>query len=603
MERTDYRSLIIGGLNSSGRKVKMNGDKGQFRCPRHDDKTPSAWIGDYRWGCSSCGFDEPLDTLGDLLGIPKPKKGYTLEDYADQKGFAVADLRRWGLSTRVGKYGADEVVIPYRDADGNLLREKIRTAKKSFWGEGTGTYPYGLDVLRKADPTEPVIFCEGESDCHAAWSKGILAQGVPGAGGWKRDWAGNYTGRDIYVWKEPDTASEKLVASITASFPAAKVIDSKTAGVKDIADLFRTEGKNFKQRLRELMQSASAQTVATEPAAASSQPAAPRPPVARFIELAGDRMEELLAVKQKPVDAVPTPFPKWNTHCRDEGGGMGLARGWHVTVAGKTGQGKSVFALNCSRSGVERGEVVSFVSLEMSWVQLATRYMAIVSGERIYRLEQGSALDPAIHRRAAHALASIRERTGGQLLCNERHISNLDDIRAAIRYQHEYLGSRYVIVDYMQLAKVVGVRDILEAVTIISGSVREEGRELQIITLGLSQLNRETSKDRENPPTPQGLMGGSPLENDSDQVMLLDHTRFERSRVSNSAKQHFILGKNRHGATGEIEARWDYNTLRVEEIPSAPAEPEERSEIFSEDEEEAEAQAALSFPGGGTRAA
>lgn len=559
MERVDYRSLLIGALNASGRKVKFDGDKGQFRCPRHNDRNPSAWIGEFRWGCSSCGFEEQLETLGDLLGVPKPKRGYTIEDYADQKGFAVADLRRWGVETRVGKYDSDEVVIPYRNAKGELLREKIRTASKSFWGEGSGTYPYGLDVLAKADAKDPIVFCEGESDCHASWSKGVLAIGIPGAGGWKPEWAEHFKAREVFVWKEPDVASEKLITAITTSFPTAKVIDAKVSGVKDLADLLRAEGKNFKARLRELMTGA---VPAVKP-----EPAELRP-VKVFIELSGQKLEELLVLKQQPIDAVPTPLPKWNHRCRDFGGGIGLARGWHVTIGANTGNGKSVLSLNMANVGVRNGENVCFVSLEMSWEQLATRFMSIVSGVKISYLEPGASLNPTIHRQAAREVERVKEQSGGRLWCNERHISSLSDVDDAIRYQHEVRGCRLAIVDYMQLAKVLGSTDMLDTVTRISSAVRGTGHELKIVTIGLSQFNRETSKDYENPPTPQGLMGGSPLENDSDQVMLIDHSSYSRNGITNTARQTLILGKNRHGAAGPIECEWNYDTLRITQVES-----------------------------------
>lgn len=290
--------------------------------------------------------------------------------------------------------------------------------------------------------------------------------------------------------------------------------------------------------------------------------------VSDFVKLSGGKLDELLVLKQKPIDAVRTPLPTWNHMCRDFGGGIGLARGWHVTIGANTGNGKSVFALNMADEGTEHGENVGFVSLEMFWTQLTTRYMAIVSGEKIDSLEPGSRLDNVAHKRAAKSIDAREERTGGGLWCNERHISNLDHITAAIEFLNEYKGCRMIVVDYMQLASVIGVSDRLEAVTRISGEVRGIGADLRLVTIGLSQFNRETSKDRENPPTPQGLMGGSPLENDSDQVLLIDHTNYERSTMSNTAKQKFILGKNRHGPAGPIDCIWDYSTLRIrEQVP------------------------------------
>lgn len=302
-----------------------------------------------------------------------------------------------------------------------------------------------------------------------------------------------------------------------------------------------------------------------------------------FVKLSGGELDELLMLKQQPIDAVPTPLPAWNHKCRDFGGGIGLARGWHITIGANTGNGKSVFALNMAYEGVEQGENVGFVSLEMFWTQLGTRYMAIASGERIDLLEPGRLLDSQVHKRAQRAIDELEERTGGALWCNKRHISSLSDVVAAIEFLNEVRGCRTIIVDYMQLAKVIGVSSLLEGVTQISGEVRGVGSDLRLVTIGLSQLNRETSKDYENPPTPQGLMGGSPLENDSDQVLLINHTKYERNAMANTAKQEFILGKNRHGPAGPINCQWDYSNLRIREIApvyQSLSDPEDKGEAW-----------------------
>jgi replicative DNA helicase len=286
-----------------------------------------------------------------------------------------------------------------------------------------------------------------------------------------------------------------------------------------------------------------------------------------FIELSGQVLEDLLLLKQKPIEAIPTPLPEWNHRCRDFGGGIGLARGWHVTVAANTGFGKSAFALNMAAEATGLGYNAGVVSLEMTWEQLTTRYMSIVSGEKIGSLEPGTRLDANAHRRASKAINERKERTGGALHCNSRSIRELEDIEDAIRFLCEVHNCKLVIVDYLQLANVVGSNDLLDTVTRISAGVVYMAKELRLVTVGLSQFNRETSKDYDHAPTPQGLMGGSPLENDSDQVMLVNHAKYERAVMSNSATQEFILGKNRHGPCGPINCRWDYDTLRVFEVP------------------------------------
>ncbi len=340
--------------------------------------------------------------------------------------------------------------------------------------------------------------------------------------------------------------------------------------MKDLADLHRDAGKNFKPALRQLMQSA-------KPAGGTLEEGSSRPKLGtRFVQLSGSTLDRLREQKLRPIDAVPTPLPTWNAACRDEGGGTGLARSWHITAAAKTGNGKSLFAGNLAHYAVMNGEVVCFISLEMSQAQLTTRFLSIASGERISALEKGRLFDIDAFDRATAAVNAIQESTGGVVFCNERPISLLSDITDAIRHHHEYHGCRYVITDYLQLAEVSGVRDPLEGITAVSHEVRKIAADLNIVSIGLSQFNRETSKDREHSPTPQGLMGGSALENDSDQVLLFDHTKM--LKTPDGATTSLLLAKNRHGPQKDIPVEWDWSTLRLtERIPPVEAAAPTRS--------------------------
>jgi len=69
-------------------------------------------------------------------------------------------------------------------------------------------------------------------------------------------------------------------------------------------------------------------------------------------------------------------------------------------------------------------------------------------------------------------------------------------------------------------------------------------------------------------------MGGSAIENDSHQVLLFDHSRFERQ--GQTANTWLIIDKNRHGAVTDIPVQWDYTNLRL--LP--------RSQTIEEQEQE-----------------
>ena len=271
----------------------------------------------------------------------------------------------------------------------------------------------------------------------------------------------------------------------------------------------------------------------------------------------GRIMRHLEELKQ-PVDAIATPLPMWNRQCRDEGGGVGLAMGWHVIVAGSTGHGKSLMALNMAAAAIKAGECVAFMSLEMSTAQLGSRLYAILTDTDVRMLERGNAPPAEVERK----LCKIHETTGGRFLTNEQPVFEISRIQAQLRYWAEEKGARLFFVDYLQLATSRDAESLYREVSNISSQIREFAKRLNVVTVGLSQMNRQTSVDRSNSPMAQGLIGSSSLENDSDQVVLLDHSRYERGG-DRTAKTFALLSKNRHGGQVEIPIEWDYRTLQV----------------------------------------
>lgn len=295
------------------------------------------------------------------------------------------------------------------------------------------------------------------------------------------------------------------------------------------------------------------------------------PPAMLFDPVTGIHLERLLERKLEPVSAVTVPFPAWRAACGDEGGRVGLAHGWHVTVAGRSGVGKSVHGLNIGAEALRRRHRVAFVSLEMSWTQLSTRLMAMVSSKPVKTLEQGAHLNQDGHRGAAMLLDALHEH-GGAFFANRRQLSRIEDVEAAIRRMYEEEACDVFIVDYLQLA-AVDPNDPA-SITAVSHTVRGLAQELNVVTVGLSQFNRSTSASNEKP-TPYGLMGGSAIENDSDQVLLIDHSRMERAPLPEDGWYgYLLLAKNRHGPTVEIPIHFDTSTLQVrerlaDELPSA----------------------------------
>lgn len=285
----------------------------------------------------------------------------------------------------------------------------------------------------------------------------------------------------------------------------------------------------------------------------------------RYRAMNGQALVELRARLQAPIEAIPTPWQSWNRACLGWGGEVGFALGWHVLLAGKSGGAKTFTALNIAARAISHGENVTVHSLEMSWDELASRVLAIVSGEPAYRLGPGKYFSPE-HFDAAH---EKMDEVSGTLVSNEQPMYRLADLIEGIERTAEANRSRVHVIDYLQLAWTGDADKLYDRVTEVSHAVRAAAKRLKVVTIGLSQLNRETSKAKGERPAKEGMIGGSSLENDADQVLILDHSR-QRPCMSRDGRPRGWYGwanldKNRHGPPTEVPIFFDPHTFRIRE--------------------------------------
>lgn len=297
-----------------------------------------------------------------------------------------------------------------------------------------------------------------------------------------------------------------------------------------------------------------------------------------YREVSGSALAALEERNARPVRAVPVPFAEWSKSCMGRGGQVGLAHGWHVLAAGRSGEGKTYLGVNVAAKAIDAAEAVTFHSLEMDYDELASRVLSIVSGEPAYRLNPGRHFSRDAFRRARRAMDAAR----GQLVINDVPMYKLQDLLDGIRRNFEQHGSRLHIIDYLQLAWVGRAESMFDRITEVSHAVRQLAKELQVVTFCLSQFNRTTSSQRTERPSKEGMIGGSALENDADQVLLLDHSRRtvfrdQQGRVC-GWDGWLLLDKNRHGPAVDIPIRFVADTGRMRErLPDEINESEVRS--------------------------
>ena len=270
-----------------------------------------------------------------------------------------------------------------------------------------------------------------------------------------------------------------------------------------------------------------------------------------------------------PIDAIPTPLPEWNDACRGFGGAQGLARGWHITIGGASGTGKSLLALNLAASALRSGRQVFYVSLEMSRDQLLSRFMAIVSRRPVRELEPGRLYSADSWEAASERILEL-----APLAIADRPSSEITELLPLV-VEAIAAGAQMVILDYVQLITARGTDGLHERTTRVSQAIQRIAFDHNVVTVALSQFNRATSFNKDAPPAVESLTGSSSLENDSDQVVLLDHSA--NKRLGTKMETNVLVAKNRHGPVPSIPVVWDYTTLEVKQrTPDATMRTEDR---------------------------
>jgi hypothetical protein len=243
------------------------------KCPAHEDGSASLSVADGEKGVlvkcqAGCNTEDVCRALGlavaDLFkdtgkGSQAPHratnpeeraKGYTVEQYATDKGLAVDFLKGLGLSD-MSLSGRAAVRIPYRNRAGFEAAVRFRIAAsgdKFRWRSGSKPTLYALDKLK---PDEAVVLVEGESDTHTLLAQGYNALGVPGASNWREDRDAEHLADapTVYVIVEPDTGGEAVKKWLAVSSIRERVKLVHLGEHKDASGLYLDSPDQFKQRM------------------------------------------------------------------------------------------------------------------------------------------------------------------------------------------------------------------------------------------------------------------------------------------------------------------------------------------------------------------
>jgi hypothetical protein len=227
--------------------VRQRGDYYyQALCPAHEDRDPSLSVAEGEDGrallkCfAGCDTEDVVAALGlEMTDLFERRNGHggggsytppengstdqpvTLENYATYVGLPIEHLEGLSLE-QYYRLGKPAVRMPYLDEAGEevlLVRSRVSlTGKpKILTRKGDKHRLYGLWKLGEALEAGYAVLVEGESDAQTLWYHKEPAVGIPGANGWKTEWASDLEGIARLYFVVEDEAGESCWEKLCAT--------------------------------------------------------------------------------------------------------------------------------------------------------------------------------------------------------------------------------------------------------------------------------------------------------------------------------------------------------------------------------------------------
>ena len=270
-------------------------------------------------------------------------------------------------------------------------------------------------------------------------------------------------------------------------------------------------------------------------------------------------LEELMANPDKNTRGIDSGY-----YSLDKKLG-GFTDGTLVVVAGRPSMGKSAFVLNLALKISMRNIGTAFFSLEGPEKELVNRAASITTEIAANRINQGAINIKKELPKIQEACSTISQLP---LFVDDTSKLSLIELRRKVRrlkFKHPDL--KVIIVDYLQImAYELGVSKN-EAISWLTAGILKIAKDLDLVAIVLSQLNRDCEKRTDKRPMLSDLRESGAIEQDAHQVLFLYRDEYyyqEKSKWPGIAE--VLIAKNRNGNAG-IRERMNFRPeiLKFEE--------------------------------------
>ena len=257
-----------------------------------------------------------------------------------------------------------------------------------------------------------------------------------------------------------------------------------------------------------------------------------------------------------------------------------------LIIAGRPSMGKTALATNiafhAAKKLQEKGtkSSIAFFSLEMSSEQLSTRILAEQSRIKSNDIRRGRISEEQFDK----FIETSKNISELPLYIDETPAISIAAMSNRARRIKRLYGLDLVVVDYIQLMSASNTRDgRVQEISEITKGLKALAKELSVPVLALSQLSRAVEHRDIKKPQLSDLRESGSIEQDADVVMFVyreayylekleprpatvEHAEWQAkmNEVSNLAE--IIIGKQRHGPTGNINVEFEAMFTKFRDI-------------------------------------
>lgn len=251
-----------------------------------------------------------------------------------------------------------------------------------------------------------------------------------------------------------------------------------------------------------------------------------------------------------------------------------LTSGWQnsdlIIIAARPAMGKTAFVLSMAKNmAVTYNIPVAIFSLEMSNLQLVNRLISStceIEGEKI----KSGKLTPT---EWDQLMSRVKTLYSAPLFIDDTPSLSIFELRTKARRLVKEHNVKFIIIDYLQLMNASGMKfgSREQEVSMISRSLKQLAKELEIPIVALSQLNRsvESRTDGKRPQL-SDLRESGAIEQDADIVCFIHrpeyYLRSDTDANGNDIRglAEFIVAKHRSGSVDDVKMRFRAKFARFE---------------------------------------